>query len=144
MVGGGEVGGDKDISWISGVDAALGCILTMVWSFDVCKEVMRSIFPWNISSGMVFGVDTGDLSDLRVLAVLRFDVFLETSSLISISRFLWRSDIEDYRFASCCFDSTGSVERFEGASGSATVTLAVDLVFGSKVHSALDAEGRSP
>jgi len=128
MVGGGEVGGDKDISWISGVDAALGCILTMVWSFDVCKEVMRSIFPWNISSGMVFGVDTGDLSDLRVLAVLRFDVFLETSG----------------RFASCCFDSTGSVERFEGASGSATVTLAVDLVFGSKVHSALDAEGRSP
>lgn len=55
---------------------------------------------------MVFGVDTGDLSDLRVLAVLRFDVFLETSGLISISVFLWRSDIEDYRFASCCFDST--------------------------------------
>lgn len=45
MVAGGEVGVDKDISWISGVDAALGCILTTVWSFDVCKEVMRSIFP---------------------------------------------------------------------------------------------------
>lgn len=89
IAGGGKGGVDKDISWTSGVDAALGCMSTMTWSFDVCREVMRSIFPRNISSGMVFGMDTGDLSDLRVLAVLKFDVFLETSGLSCVSMYFY-------------------------------------------------------